>query len=164
MILFHGTTEVIKKPDVSFSKNYLDFGKEFYLMTYSKQAEKWALRKALRTQKSGIVNVYELADNLDEYSILRFEKENENWLDFVCACRKGEKIYQKYDIIIGGVANDDVFKTVDMYVRGIWNKQKALNELRYYKMNDDQICIVNQDVLEKKLTYQKSYQVGRADE
>ena len=71
--------------------------------------------------------------------------------------------HQKYDIIIGGVANDDVFKTVDMYVRGIWNKQKALNELRYYKMND-QICIVNQDVLEKTLTYQKWYQVGRADE
>ena len=48
MILFHGTTEIIEKPNVSFSKNYLDFGKGFYLTTYQKQAEKWALRKALR--------------------------------------------------------------------------------------------------------------------
>ncbi len=33
-----------------------------------------------------------------------------------------------YDIIIGAVANDDVFKTVDMYFRGIWSKKKALDE------------------------------------
>ena len=36
-----------------------------------------------------------------------------------CACRKGDNIYKNYDIIIGAVANDDVFKTVDMYFRGI---------------------------------------------
>ena len=48
MILFHGTTEIIEEPNVSFSKSYLDFGKGFYLTTYQKQAEKWALRKALR--------------------------------------------------------------------------------------------------------------------
>ena len=30
MILFHGITEIIEKPDVSFSKSYLDFGKRFY--------------------------------------------------------------------------------------------------------------------------------------
>ena len=124
MILFHGTTEIIEKPDVSFSKSYLDFGKGFYLTTYQKQAEKW--------------------------------------LDFVCACRKGEKIYKNYDIVIGAVANDDVFKTVDMYFRGIWSKKKALDELRYYKMND-QICVINQDVLDKKLCFKKSYQVEQND-
>lgn len=124
MILFHGTTEIIEKPDVSFSKSYLDFGKGFYLTTYQKQAEKW--------------------------------------LDFVCACRKGEKIYKNYDIVIGAVANDDVFKTVDMYFRGIWSKKKALDELRYYKMND-QICVINQDVLDKELSFKKSYQVEQND-
>lgn len=55
MILFHGTTEIIEKLDVSFSRIYLDFGKGFYLTTYLKQAEKWALRKALRKQKSAII-------------------------------------------------------------------------------------------------------------
>lgn len=86
------------------------------------------------------------------------QKKKEQFYDFVCACRKGEKIYQQYDIIIGAVANDDVFKTVDMYFRGIWDKQKALSELRYYKIND-QICIVNQEVLDKELIYQGAYQV-----
>ena len=54
MILFHGTTEIIEKPNVSFSKNYLDFGKGFYLTTYQKQAEKWALRKSL--EKTEVCN------------------------------------------------------------------------------------------------------------
>ena len=160
MILFHGTTEIIEKPNVSFSKSYLDFGKGFYLTTYQKQAEKWALRKALRKQKSAIVNVYELSDDPEKYNVLQFRHENEKWLDFVCACRKGVNLYKNYDIIIGAVANDDVFKTVDMYFRGIWSKKKALDELRYYKMND-QICVINQEVLEKKLFFQKAYQVSQ---
>ena len=159
MILFHGTTEIIESPNVSFSKNYLDFGKGFYLTTYQKQAEKWALRKALRKQKSAIVNVYELSADLDKYNVLQFKQENEKWLDFVCACRKGNNIYIDYDIIIGAVANDDVFKTIDMYFRGIWSKKKALDELRYYKMND-QICIISQEVLDKELVFQKAYQVS----
>lgn len=60
------------------------------------------------------------------------------------------------------MANDDVFKTVDMYFRGIWSKKKALDELRYYKMND-QICVINQDVLDKELCFKKSYQVEQND-
>ena len=159
MILYHGTTEIIKYPDVSFSKNYLDFGRGFYLTTFQKQAEKWALRKSLRKQAKAVVNCFELAEDLGQYRILTFEKENEKWLDFVCACRKGELIYKDFDIIIGAVANDDVFKTVDMYFRGLWDKEKALNELRYYKMSN-QICIVNQKVIEEALKYLNSYEVN----
>ena len=51
--------------------------------------------------------------------MLSFEKESEKWPDFVCARRKGQPLNEKYDIIIGNVADDDVFKTVDMYFRGL---------------------------------------------
>ncbi len=34
MIVYHGTTETIEKPDVTYSKKYLDFGKGFYLTTW----------------------------------------------------------------------------------------------------------------------------------
>ena len=88
----------------------------------------------------------------------RFEKENEKWLDFVCACRKGQPLNKEYDIIIGNVADDDVFKTVDMYFRGLWDKEKVLDELRYYKMNN-QICIVNQETLNRVITFKRAYEV-----
>ena len=99
-----------------------------------------------------------MKDECENYRVLSFEKENEKWLEFVCACRKGEPLNVEYDIIIGNVADDDVFKTVDMYFRGLWDKKKVLEELRYYKMNN-QICIVNQATLDRILVFQKSYEV-----
>lgn len=158
MIVYHGTTDIIEHPDVNHSKKFLDFGEGFYLTTYEEQAKKWAVRKAMRQEKSAIVNIYEMDANWDSYKVLSFEKENDKWLEFVCACRKGEPLNKEYDIIFGNVANDDVFKTVDMYFRGLWDKAKVLEELRYYKMNN-QICIVNQQTMDAALKFVGSYEV-----
>ncbi|WP_399201154.1 DUF3990 domain-containing protein [Tannockella kyphosi] len=43
---------------------------------------------------------------------------------------------QKYDIIIGNVADDDVFKTVDMYFRGLWSKKKVHKILVFKKSSE----------------------------
>ena len=40
MIVYHGSTEIIKNPDVVHSKKYLDFGRGFYITTYENQAKK----------------------------------------------------------------------------------------------------------------------------
>ncbi|WP_270499665.1 DUF3990 domain-containing protein, partial [Holdemanella porci] len=157
MIVYHGSIEILKNPDVMHSKKYLDFGQGFYLTTFENQAKKWAARKGMRQKKTPIVNVYEMSEEWQNLKVLSFEKENEEWLDFVCACRKGEPLNKEYDIIVGNVADDDVFKTVDIYFRGLWDKKKVLSELRYYKMNN-QICIVNQETLNRLLTYQNSYE------
>ena len=58
MIVYHGSTEIIKNPDVLHSKKYLDFGKGFYITTFENQAKKWAVRKGMRQEKTAIVNVY----------------------------------------------------------------------------------------------------------
>ena len=158
MIVYHGSTEIIKNPDVIHSKKYLDFGRGFYMTTFEDQAKKWAIRKGMRQEKAAIVNVYELSDKWENVRVLSFEKENEKWLDFVCACRKGKALNQEYDMVIGNVADDDVFKTVDMYFRGLWDKEKVLNELRYYKMNN-QICIVSQETVDQLITFKTAYEV-----
>lgn len=88
MIVYHGSTEIIKNPDVVHSKKYLDFGRGFYITTFENQAKKWAVRKGMRQKKTAIVNVYELSEEWSGFRVLSFEKENEKWLDFVCACRK----------------------------------------------------------------------------
>lgn len=157
MLVYHGSIYKIEFPDVKFSKKYLDFGQGFYLTTFQKQAEKWALRKADRIE-TGIatVNIYDLKDNLEEYKVKKFDSDNESWLDFVCQCRKGEDIYKQYDLIIGPVADDDVFKTINMYFRKLWDKTKTLEELRYYKLSN-QICITNQKAVEKLLSFKSSY-------
>jgi len=159
MIVFHGSNQIVKEPNISYSKNYLDFGKGFYITTFQNQAEKWAKRKASRYGGNAILNVYEFYDDLSKFNVLRFEQEDEKWLDFVFNCRKGLEINKDYDLIIGNVADDDVFKTVDMYFRGIWTKEQTIEQLKYYKMND-QICIVNQNVLDTLLKFSKYHTVN----
>lgn len=159
MIVYHGSAKEVKNPDVSFSKNFLDFGKGFYITTFENQAKKWALRKSDRTENGiATVNVFEFTEDLSSFKVLNFESEDESWLDFVCNCRKGSDINKNYDIIIGAVADDDVFKTVNMYFRGFWDKKKTLEEIRYYKTSN-QICITNQETLKKVLSFKFSYTV-----
>ena len=78
MIVYHGSTEIIKNPDVVHSKKYLDFGRGFYITTFENQAKKWAVRKGMRQEKAAIVNVYELSEEWDDFKVLSFEKENEH--------------------------------------------------------------------------------------
>lgn len=162
MIVYHGTTVIVEKPDISYSKRYLDFGRGFYLTTYQKQADRWAVRKSMRNHQMPIVNVYDMTEALEQYNVLTFNNEDEKWLDFVCACRDGETGYMDYDIVIGNVANDDIFKSVDRYRRGLWNKERTIKELRYFKKND-QIAIINQVVLNKVLQFKTSYVVEGFD-
>lgn len=158
MILYHGSNQEIKEPNIAFSKKYLDFGRGFYLTSFKEQSEKWALRKAARLGGKPVVNVYELAKNLNTYNVCKFETEDELWLDFVSRCRKGESIYQQFDLVMGRVADDDVFKTIDMYLNNIWTKERVLSELKYYQENN-QICIINQKVIDKELNFLNAYTI-----
>ena len=162
MIVYHGSTLVVDKPSAEHSKRFLDFGVGFYVTADKKQAENWAKRKAIRLNTKPIVNVYNLSDNLTAYEGLVFEKEDGAWLDFVAKCRKGNQIYKDYDFISGSVANDDVFVTVDMYVRGIWDKERALSEIRYYETSC-QICLISQVLIDSDLKFDKFYEVKQYD-
>jgi hypothetical protein len=55
-------------------------------------------------------------------------------------------------------ADADVFKTIDMYFKDLWTKEKVLEELRYYHENN-QICLINQQMIENELVFLKSYTV-----
>lgn len=50
-----------------------------------------------------------------------------------------------YDIVEGGIANDKVFNTIDLYFSGAMSKEDALGRLAYEHPNH-QLCILNQDV------------------
>ena len=42
--------------------------------------------------------------------------------------------------------------------RGLWDKEKVLRELRYYKLNN-QMCIVNQETLNQLIIFKSAYEV-----
>lgn len=155
MLVFHGAMQEIKEPDISFSRTQLDFGKGFYLAKDYEQAAKWA-KRFLRRQCNGVINVYELdMESLElQYRTKTFAEYNQEWLEFIIANRAGQKVTQ-YDIISGGIANDRVFNTVELYIEELISKEEALGKLQYQKPNW-QICIRNQGILDNHLVFQKS--------
>lgn len=160
MIVYHGTNLTVEKPKHGFSKKYLDFGEGFYVTIYEKQARKWAQRKAMRHGGTAVVNVYEFSDGLSGLKVLDFKADDEAWLEFICTCRRGQQDSGKYDIVIGNVADDDVFKSVDMYFKGIWDKNRTIEEIRYYKRNN-QIALLNQRAIDETLAFLKAYEVKK---
>ena len=159
LIVYHGSCYDFEKIDLNMSHNRRDFGKGFYVTPIEEQAVSWVSRFK-RLGKPGIVNVYEFDFEKvkQDLRILIFEEYNTEWLDFIIKCRNGELIYQDYDVIAGGIADDKVFNTVELYLDQLISKEEALGRLKYYKPNF-QICIVNQEVIYSYLTYKESRDV-----
>lgn len=159
MIVYHGSIEIIKAPDVNHSFRPLDFGKGFYVTTVKEQAEKWAKRKSdIYNKEKGVVNLYSLNDNLGNLVKKTFDDDLVEWIDFVCDCRDGKNDYEKYDLIEGKVANDKVFRVVDMYHQGIWDRDRALKEIKAYETYD-QIAFITQAAIDQSLKYDSYYEV-----
>lgn len=107
MRLYHSSTVIVEKPDIVHSRDYLDFGRGFYLTSLQDQAVRYAER-FIRRQKEAWLNVYELKDNLSDWNVLYFERYDKVWLDFVAACRSGQPT-EDYDMVVGGIANDRLY-------------------------------------------------------
>ena len=155
--IYHAATEPISKPLCGVGRKNLDFGPGFYLTDIYDQAVMWAHRRAVERQLPAILNVYLLdRDNMfKEASVKIFENYDKEWLNFIVACRKGEPVWEAYDYIEGGVANDRVIDTVNLFINGLFSEEGALNRLRYLKPIN-QICILNQDMLERYLTFNEA--------
>lgn len=154
MILYHGSYLEISKPDLKHSRPNVDFGLGFYTTPLYEQAVKWC-GKFKRRGKKGIVSRYTLDDDaLETLKVLRFDSYSEEWLDFILACRSGSD-ETEYDIVVGGVANDKVFNTVELYFDRLINKAEAISRLRYEKPNL-QVCLRTEQVLSKYLHFEGS--------
>lgn len=151
--LYHSSRVVVDKPDVYHSRESLDFGKGFYLTRLRSQAEKYA-RRFMKLYGSAVLNVYLFEENLEGFSTRVFDEYDSDWLDYIVACRRLQE-HTIYDILEGGIADDQVYTTVDLYMQGIYTKEQALGKLVYRKPNN-QICITSQELLDKNLRFVES--------
>ena len=149
MEVYHASPVTVEKPATLHSRELLDFGKGFYVTTLREQAIKYAERFVRRGQEAWL-NVYELDDSYTTYKVKVFPSYDEEWLEFVAECRKG-RVEGDYQIIIGGIANDRIFRTIDLYFAGDITKEEALRRLLFEQPND-QICIRSQEVIDRCLT------------
>ena len=133
MILYHGSNVPVESPSLALSRRNLDFGAGFYTTVNKDQAIAFAQKVRIRKeQKSPLVSVYDFDREAAEsvLDILRFSSPDRLWLDFVHQNRRGVYAGKSYDLIIGPVANDDVFATLIVYEQGILNVEQTLEALK----------------------------------
>ena len=59
---------------------------------------------------------------------------DEAWLYFVTDCRQSRG--HEYDLVLGPVANDKVFTTVNLFESGVLSAEAAILQLKAYKTYD----------------------------
>lgn len=101
-----------------------------------------------------VVNKYALNRDavLKEFRCRIFPEYNGEWLDFIVASRIGQKPWLPYDYIEGGVADDRVIDTINLYMSDLISRDKALERLSEHHPNT-QICLLSQDLIDKYLDF-----------
>lgn len=137
MKLYHGSLEIVDKPQIRLANRTLDYGMGFYTTTSEKQAELWVKRKIGGETHKGFMNVYEFdLSSMEKLKALHFAEPTEEWLDFVMVNRTNRDYRHDYDIVYGPVANDRVYAAFALYEGGLLTKQELIQELKTYLLVD----------------------------
>lgn len=139
MNLYHGSDVVVEKPEIFQSSRLLDFGTGFYTTSKKEQAVRWAEKVSIRNNtRKKLLSIYNFhIDKAEkELNIIKFTTADEKWLDFITANRRGKEISEEYDIVIGSVADDNVYLTIKLFETGVLDKDEALKRLKVEKLFD----------------------------
>lgn len=156
MIVYHGATQRVEHPVSDFGRPNLDFGRGFYVTDLQGQAEEWARRQADSRGGAPVLNLYSFDKDaaVKEFKYLLFPAYDRAWLHFIVDSRRGMKPWAGYDIIEGGIANDRVIDTVNLFSLGLMDEDAALARLSEHQPNN-QICILSQEAIEKYLIFKE---------
>lgn len=141
MKVYHGSNVRVEKPAIIISNRYLDFGYGFYTTTNRLQAENFAKKVSARRGGVALLNTYELNRTaVDSFvKVKKFNGADGEWLKFVADNRNGVYSGESFDLIIGAVANDDVYQTLQLYLSGLYSKEQALSALKIKKLYDQYV-------------------------
>ena len=133
MTLYHGGSDTVEKPKLDLSRKSLDFGAGFYTTLNKGQAVDFARKVAVRKgDQKRTVSVYDFDEEAAEAAldVLKFTAPDALWLDFVFRNRQGKYNGKLYDLVVGPVANDDVYATLIVYEQGILNIEQTIEALK----------------------------------
>jgi len=133
MKLYHGSIVSVKKPNLRQGRPNTDYGKGFYTTVDFDQSMRWArIRRDRAGGGKAVVSVYEVDDDLlqgKDFRIMEYNGATKEWLDFVVANRRYAPLHD-YDIVLGPVANDNLYATISLYENGELSAEAAVVQLK----------------------------------
>ena len=148
MRLYHGSNIEIKAVDFSKCRPYKDFGTGFYLTTRYDQAEKMARRVSRIYGGIPCINLYNFDENAfkDQCLTIRiFDQPAKDWAFFVINNRNRSftniadpncNLDNKYDLVVGPVANDDLALLFRQFSSGLIEVNTLIKEMEFKKLTD----------------------------
>lgn len=139
MIIYHGSTVLVAKPEILVGEAFLDFGPGFYTTTSYDQAERWARIKMRRENKdTGYVAVYDFDfETAKKHTVIRkFDAADMDWLLFVVNNRRGIPFAEAVDMHIGPVADDNVYQSIRFFETGILDAEETVKRLKTELLQD----------------------------
>ena len=133
MKLYHGSIVSVKNPNLRQGRPNTDYGKGFYTTVDFDQAVRWArIRRDRAGSGKAVVSVYEVDDDIlqkKDFRIMEYNGATKEWLDFVVANRRYAPLHD-YDIVLGPVANDNLYATISLYENGELSAEAAVVQLK----------------------------------
>jgi len=148
MLLYHGSNQEIASIDLQKCKPYKDFGRGFYLTTIKQQADLMANRTAKIFGGSPFVTTYMFDETVlsnASFSIKTFSEPSAEWALFILNNRNRAFIDysdtnsnqdNKYDIVFGPVANDDIALLFRSFANEHIDLPTLVNGMRYKRLSD----------------------------
>jgi len=105
------------------------------------------VQKVTRRFKAGkpFINIYEFNNNCDDLKTISFSKPDEQWAVFIINNRNHEFLNHKdelsnhdnkYDLVHGLVANDDISAILETFLIGILPMSEMSKALNFKQLND----------------------------
>ena len=146
MILYHGSNVEVTEIDLKRCRPFKDFGQGFYLTSLKEQASDWAF-KVTRRSLSGkpVLSIYEFDENISDLNYFVLLEPDSSWAEFVINNRNREFMDSenrlsnhdnKYDVVRGLVAHDDISVILETFLLGILPMSELPHALIYKKLND----------------------------
>lgn len=166
LLLYHGSYCDVNEPDITKCAKNKDFGQGFYLTSSKEQAESFlnisiikaiAERKVLVEQNFGYISAFEVRI-VNDIKVNIFKEADKEWLHCIAAHRKKhsfvgiEKETDKYDVIVGKIADDATNAVLTAYIAGVFGEIGS-NEA-------DEFCI--KQLLPNKLKNQYCFKTDKA--
>jgi len=165
MILYHGSNIEIEQINLDVCKPYKDFGRGFYTTENEEQAKKTAKRTARLFGGKPLVTVFSCNySELNDANIKTFDSPSNDWALFVINNRNKyfTDIYDlncnldnKYDMVVGPVANDDIRLLFNLFEDNILTIDELKKRLEYKELSTQISFHTNKSVnlLVKMKTY-----------
>ncbi|MCL1794292.1 MAG: DUF3990 domain-containing protein [Oscillospiraceae bacterium] len=148
MVLYHGSNTPIHEIDLDKCRPYKDFGKGFYLTVFKEQAIAMSKRVSKIFGGTSYITSFDFDGAClgnQSLSVKIFDAPTTDWAMFVLNNRSRNfadisdsmcNHDNKYDIVIGPIANDDIALLFRSFERGLIDIERLTKEMEYKKLSN----------------------------